>query len=392
MDAADACVGQYMKAHSNRNLLYHNIEHTKSVVAAATRIANHYQLEERDFLAVVIAAWFHDLGYYDGAATGHEERGAALAETFLREKGADEEIIGLARNCIMATIMPQRPETLLQQIVCDADLFHLGSDHFNERSKLLHKEMELLYNRNISKADWRKGTIKLMESHHYHTDYARQLVNEQKLRNLERIKRKLASMPEAEKHEPVAASNEPVVRKEKTMQPGRGIETMFRITSGNNQRLSDMADNKAHILITVNSIILSAIISLLLRKLEDSSFLTYPTFALLGISVVTIVVSILATRPSIPSGIFTKQDIDEKKVNLLFFGNFYKMDLQDYSEGMRKVMSDSDFLYGTLIKDIYSQGVVLGRKYRLLRVAYNIFMFGLIISMLGFIAVFIIHT
>ena len=53
-------------------------------------------------------------------------------------------------------------------------------------------------------------------------------------------------------------------------------------------------------------------------------------------------------------------------------------------------MGDSDFLYGTLIKDVYSQGVVLGRKYRLLRVAYNVFMFGLIISVLGFIAVFII--
>ena len=173
--------------------------------------------------------------------------------------------------------------------------------------------------------------------------------------------------------------------------PSRGIETMFRITSGNNQRLSDMADNKAHILITVNSIILSAIISLLLRKLEESSFLTYPTFALLAVSVITIVVSIIATRPSIPSGVFTRQDLEDKKANLLFFGNFYRMDLKDYAEGMRMVMNDSDFLYGTLIKDIYSQGVVLGRKYRLLRLAYNIFMFGLIVSMCGFIAAFFVR-
>jgi hypothetical protein len=103
------------------------------------------------------------------------------------------------------------------------------------------------------------------------------------------------------------------------------------------------------------------------------------------------VVSILATRPSIPSGVFTKKDIDEKKVNLLFFGNFYKMNLDDYAAGMRKVMSDSEFLYGTLIKDVYSQGVVLGRKYRLLRLSYNIFMFGLILSVLGFITVFILY-
>jgi predicted metal-dependent HD superfamily phosphohydrolase len=392
LDGASSYVGQYIKTHNNKTLLYHNLDHTKLVVAAAQQIANHYHLEEKDFFAVIIAAWFHDLGYYNGPVTGHEERGAAIAEEYLTGRSVESDIVNTVSDCILSTKMPQDPKNLLQQIVCDADLFHLGGDQFSERNKLLHKEMELMLNKGISKADWRKGTIKLLESHHYHTDYCQLLLNEKKQQNLEKIKMKLASMAESIRQPPPAVRSEPEVKKEKPMQPGRGIETMFRITSGNNQRLSDMADNKAHILITVNSIILSAIISLLLRKLDESSFLTYPTFTLLAVSVVTIVVSILATRPSIPSGVFSKQDIDDKKVNLLFFGNFYRMDLQDYTDGMRMLMSDSDFLYGTLIKDIYSQGVVLGRKYRLLRVAYNIFMFGLIISMLGFIAVFVIYT
>jgi hypothetical protein len=99
---------------------------------------------------------------------------------------------------------------------------------------------------------------------------------------------------------------------------------MFRISSSNHQRLSDMADNKAHIMITVNSIILSAVISLLLRKLTDYEYLTIPTFILLSISLLAMTFSILATRPSIPAGIFTRADVDEKRVNLLFFGNFYK--------------------------------------------------------------------
>src|SRR5262249_48613049 len=150
--------------------------------------------------------------------------------------------------------------------------------------------------------------------------------------------------------------------------PERGIETMFRITSGNNQRLSDMADGKAHILITVNSIILSAIISLVLRKLDTNSFIIIPTFMLLAVSVMSIIFSILATRPSIPRGIFSLEEIDDKKVNLLFFGNFYKMKLDDYYTGMQKVMNDKDLLYHTLIMDVYSQGVVLGRKYHQLRI------------------------
>jgi len=99
--------------------------------------------------------------------------------------------------------------------------------------------------------------------------------------------------------------------------------------------------------------------------------------------------SILSTRPSIPKGTFTQTDVEEKKVNLLFFGNFYKMQLAEFNFGMRRMMEDSDFLYGSLIRDLYAQGVVLGRKYHLLRVAYNVFMFGLIVSVVAFILAFI---
>lgn len=167
--------------------------------------------------------------------------------------------------------------------------------------------------------------------------------------------------------------------------PDRGIETMFRISSKNQQELSDMADQKAHILITVNSIILSAIIGLVLRKVDQYADLIIPSFVLMTVSILSMTFSILATRPSIPDGLFSKQDVDEKRVNLLFFGNFYKMSLEDYNYGMLKVMDDKDFLYRSLIKDVYSQGIVLGKKYQLLRFAYNIFMFGLIVSVIAFI-------
>ncbi|MFD0764578.1 Pycsar system effector family protein [Mucilaginibacter lutimaris] len=165
----------------------------------------------------------------------------------------------------------------------------------------------------------------------------------------------------------------------------KGIETMFRITSSNNQRLSDMADKKAHILITVNAIILSAIISLVLRKLDENAYLTIPTIVLLTVCLISMVISLLATRPAIPHGRFTEEDIERKEVNLLFFGNFYRMDLETYARGMFKVMGDTEFLYRTLIRDLYGQAVVLGKKYGLLRLAYNIFMFGLIIAVTSFV-------
>ena len=160
---------------------------------------------------------------------------------------------------------------------------------------------------------------------------------------------------------------------------------MFRISSSNHQKLSDQADSKSNILITVNSIILSVMLSVLFRTFEQYPYLKLPAYLLLAVSLATIILAILATRPNIPNGIFTQKDIDEKKVNLLFFGNFYKMGLNEFGGGMRKMMEDREFLYGSLIRDVYAQGIVLGRKYKILRVAYNVFMFGLIIAVIAFV-------
>ncbi|HSC40423.1 MAG TPA: Pycsar system effector family protein, partial [Chitinophagaceae bacterium] len=290
--------------------------------------------------------------------------------------------------------LPQAPTNLLEQIVCDSDLSHLGTDQFAAKNKLLRKEIQLIHGTDISKEDWRKGAIRFLESTHYHTAYAQQLLNARKLENLNKLKQKVLDSGDKldigdklSKEQAAAATPQqpaPLTKKQKADRPERGIETMFRISSANHQRLSDMADNKAHIMITTTSIILSVLLSVLLRKLEDNPYLIIPTLLLLVVCVITMVFSILATRPTIPPGIFTQQDIDEKKVNLLFFGNFYRMSYDDYSDGMKTMMNDREFLYGSLTRDVYSQGVVLGRKYHLLRIAYNVFMYGIVASVVAF--------
>lgn len=395
LDQLRSHVANVFHAKSDARLIYHNLNHTEQVVENAVKIANHYQLSDEDFFIVTAASWFHDLGYFFDCQH-HESSGAGLATEFLKEKGVKAEVIDKVVNCILATKMPQNPEGLLEQIVCDADLYHLGSNSFKERNKLMRKEAEAFCNRVLDKDEWRLKTIALFKAHHYHTAYCQNLLNAKKAENLadlehkaEEAQKETALMPvvdkQVEQMEPEAAAESKKDKKKKSERPERGIETMFRITSTNHQRLSDMADNKAHIMISTNSIILSVILSILLRKLEDNPHLIIPTLILLVICVVTMVFSILATRPSIPEGVFTPQDITNKKVNLLFFGNFYRMSLPDYEGGMIKMMEDRDFLYGSLIKDLYSQGVVLGRKYRLLRIAYNVFMFGIVISVVAFI-------
>lgn len=391
LDQIKHYVVNFYENHPSEVFVYHNLSHTLDVIKAIQQIGAHYQLGESDSFIVDAAGWFHDLGYYS-SLENHEERGAAMAEDFLLQKEVDRETVAAIKSCILATRLPQSPHTLNEQIVCDADLFHLGTSDFKEKNKRMYAEYEAVKGVKIKKSQWRKSTIALFEQHHYHTDYCRKVLEEGKTLNLQSLKEKEAE-DKVDRKGKVESREKEVSGEKKKMdsRPNRGIETMFRISSGNHQRLSDMADNKAHILITVNSIILSAIISLLLRRLEDHIYLAVPTFMMLTVSVLTIIYSILATRPSIPAGTFTQKEIDEKTVNLLFFGNFYKMSLDEYSQGMWKTMEDKSFLYGSLIRDVYSQGVVLGRKYRLLRVAYNIFMFGLVITVFGFIIASMIH-
>ena len=165
----------------------------------------------------------------------------------------------------------------------------------------------------------------------------------------------------------------------------RGVQTMFKNSSSNHQRLSVMADNKAFIMISVNSIIISVAIGLFIGKFAQNSNLLWPTILLLGVSVATIIYSVLATRPNIPDGTFTREQVENKTVNLLFFGSFYNMDLKEFEFGINQMLDDNEFLYGSLIKDIYWQGKVLGRKFKLLRIAYDIFMYGIALSVVAYL-------
>jgi predicted metal-dependent HD superfamily phosphohydrolase len=390
----------FLQQH-NEQLTYHNLRHTQQVAAHAATIAAHYQLSEADNFVVRVAAWFHDVGYLFGPPRGHEEMGAEKAAAFLNEQQVPAGLVAKVQDCIRATCMPQRPDNLLEQIVCDADLFGFGNDDFPENTKLLRRERELLTGKEITGSEWRTETLQLLNGHQYFTDYARALQQKNKQENIDRMtKREEKQVAKVAKEHTKAVEatevTEVVMKKAKkkdkgeapidakAKQPVRGIETMFRLTSTNHLQLSAMADSKANILVTVNSIIISVLVSGLFQRFESMPHLVAPTIIFMVFCVVTIIFAVLATRPNVNAGMFDRSDVAQRKTNLLFFGNFYRMKLDEYDWAMREMMEDREYLYGSLIKDIYFLGVVLGRKYRLLRIAYNIFMCGLIISVLVF--------
>ncbi|MBA4139176.1 MAG: HD domain-containing protein [Segetibacter sp.] len=364
--------------NTDETLVFHNLRHTKTVVSRTKEIAGHYDISERDTLVLYTAAWFHDTGHLFSKPVGHEVKSADIMRSFMEDNAEDKSVIGDIEQCIMATKAPRNPATLLHEIICDADTYHLGTKEFKETNKLVFRELELKNNGRLNRYQANKDAVALMEEHRFYTSYCKERLEEQKQKNIKKLKKKLSEMPNPE-------SRKSLIIDEKNNLATKGIQTMLRLTSENQMKLSDMADHKANILISVNAIIISVILTVLLRRLTTEAYLTIPTIIFLVVAVVTIVIAILATRPKIISdGTFTDQDIEDKKTNLLFFGNFHKSTLEQYDTAMRKMMRDSDYLYSSVIKDIFMLGVVLGRKYRLIRLAYNIFMIGIIVSVVAF--------
>lgn len=369
-------------------LVFHTFEHTQNVVKRTKEIAGHYNVSEDQMLILFAAAWFHDTGHLFTDPAKHEEMSCDIMRKFMTGKVNDEKIIDQIESCILSTKFPRVPKSLLEQILCDADTYHFGTKDFKETNKQAFKEYSLRTGE-TDRSKFNEETMDMLETHQFYTTYAKELLNERKTKNMKKLQKKTV---ELEREAPGEVGTLAGLEKDKSGLMSKGIQTMLRLTSENHLKLSDMADHKANILISVNAIIISVILGVLLRKLDEEPYLTIPTIIFLLVSVTTIVISILATRPKISGGTFTPEDIVEKKTNLLFFGNFHKATYEQYNSAMRAMMLDTDYLYGSLIKDIYYLGIVLGRKYRLIRLAYNIFMIGIIVSVLAFaFAAFIYH-
>jgi predicted metal-dependent HD superfamily phosphohydrolase len=404
ISAAEQYVVNIFSQRIAKELSFHSFEHTRDVVLHCELIAGNYELNETDHTALILAAWFHDTGYSAGSKKTHEQESQRIAAEFLQRNHAGPELIARVNGCIIATRMPQSPTNLIERIICDADLFHLGTNEFNPKNKLLREEINNFQEDKIGKKEWKKLNIEFLDRHRYFTEYGRETLEPVKHRHLEELKEKVrgkkknvvenvrpqvATSPVDEVVEKsIGESGEPP-KKAKAVKTERGVVAMFKIMSESHNNLSQMADSKANIMISVNTIVISIMVSVLLGKLQFYPEFIIPTVILVGVCLTAVIFAILATRPNISRGTFTRDDIENKQVNLLFFGNFYNMQLPDYDWAMKEMMKDKDYLYGSMIKDIYFLGVVLARKYKFLRLSYSIFMYGLVGSIIAFAIAFI---
>lgn len=168
----------------------------------------------------------------------------------------------------------------------------------------------------------------------------------------------------------------------------RGIETMFRTSYRTHSDLSNLADNKANIMISINGIIISILLASISPKIDANPWLLVPTSVLLIGCVASLTYAVLAARPRVSSREVSLASLREEGANILFFGNFVNMPEEEFVEGMKELMTHTDQLYVNMVRDLYSLGGVLARKFRLLRASYAVFIAALVVGVALFLGVF----
>ncbi|MDG1571804.1 DUF5706 domain-containing protein [Robiginitalea sp. M366] len=379
LEATETFASQVLSEQLDPRFLYHNLRHTQRVVQGTKELLAHHDPGPGDAEALLLAAWLHDTGYTRGCEK-HEASSCDIARDFLSGQKLSPERIDRVCDLIMATQRYHQPRDLAEEIIRDADAAHLGQEDYPEISELLREELEQLGVATYTPETWREANIQMFRTeHHYYTAYAQEHWQPGKDKNVAHL------LKEGKKRKKIA-KKEALKAQLKAESPERGIQTMYRVSMRNHLKLSDIADTKANILLSVNAIIISLVIANLIPKLDNPSndYLIVPTLIFIAFSIGSMTLSILATRPNITSGEFTKEDVAQRKVNLLFFGNFHKMKLEEYEWAMQELIKDKQYLYDTLTKDLYFLGLVLNRKYKLLRWTYTLFLIGMILSVLAF--------
>lgn len=367
--------------------VYHNYKHTLQTAKVCKELAGAYNLTSRDFEILQLAAIFHDTGYIE-TYQGHEEVSARIMKDFLKNDYPQEDINKI-EELILSTKAGTKPSGTLQEILHDADYVNIGKKRFAERAELLRIEWERLLNKNVSDLEWAEEQLDFLISKSFVTEEA--IVNYENVRE-ENIRK------QREKIELLRVESEKLKVKldrkvdDKPKKGARGIETLYRSVYDYHINLSSIADNKANIMISINTIIISLVITLFgsgytFSGQNEFGSLRFviPMAVLLVTSLVAVVFAVLSSRPNVTSK--EKYELSKKDSSILFFGNFAQLQLQEFVERIKELKERNDELYDSMTVDIYYLGSVLVKKYRLLSWSYNIFMGGLVLCAVGFVCI-----
>ncbi|MBW3546043.1 MAG: HD domain-containing protein [Bacteroidetes bacterium] len=380
IDKAKSHVSELFAAELSNKYVYHNLNHTRQTAEACAEAAEAYSLSPEEREALLLAAWFHDTGYTK-KYEGHEESSIAIAQKFLADEGYPQERTQLVSRLIKSTTAGHKSADLLEEILHDADRISIGKKSFFRKAELLRIEWEVFLDKHYKQGEWDKIQQQYILNTNFYTDFFRKKYGDRREKNINKQRETLKKLKK---------------NKAKDDDPKRGVETMYRATYRNHIELSAIADSKANMMISINTIIMSVIITVVGGgfTLTEQAFIenlrfTVPIGILLIGSLTSVIYAVISARPNVTEKKVDLEKIKNKQSSSLFFGNFTQMKLKEFIENMQKLASSKTLLYDSMTIDIYYLGLVLTQKYRMLRISYNVFMGALVLTVLAFIAIFI---
>lgn len=367
--------------------VYHNYKHTFQTVKATKEIANSYNLTSRELEILLLAAIFHDTGYTE-AYQGHEEVSIKIFNEFINGDYPLEDIKRV-EELILSTKAGAKPDGTLQEILHDADYINIGKKKFCQRAELLRIEWERLLNKTYTDLEWAEIQLNFLISTNFVTEEAIVKFDDQREVNIRMQREKIESLRvEQEKLNFKLEKSNP----NKPLKEGRGIETLYRSVYENHINLSQIADNKAGIMISINTIIVSLVITLFgsgytFSGQNEFGSLRFviPMAVLLITSLLAVVFAILSSRPNVTTK--ERYELSKKDSSILFFGNFAQLQIKEFVGRINELKNQKEELYDSMSVDIYHLGAVLVKKYKLLSWSYNIFMGGLVLCAVAFIII-----
>lgn len=379
---AENFIGDLFNDDLPDKLLYHNLAHTHEVVESAQELGQMSDINEEEMEILLLAAWFHDTGYIK-KYNGHEAESVKYAEEFLSQQKYPEEKKKQVSQLIMSTVAGHEPQGLLEKLLHDADMAHMGRKRFFRRGELLRVELENFQNTSFTELEWEKKQYSFLVNNTFYTEAGKEKYAKRRVKNIK------------EQRKNILKARKVTIRTNTGKDFGRGIDTLYRANYRNHINLSAIADGKANMMISINTILISVIVTLSGASLSVSKGFdienlrfTIPILTLLVGALISVVFAVLSARPKVTNKEVDMNDVKENKISLLYFGMFLGIPKQEFVSYLSQLKKDQQKLYDSMSLDLYNLGIVLKEKYRLLSISYNTFMLGLTITVVSFLFIF----
>lgn len=382
----------YTKAQFNRELepkfLFHNFAYAKEIADKVEELAKAADLDQATIDLLIVAAYFYPLGYIDGPS------GVAMNSVkHLTNWGKQEAVKltcedGAAPDWVRDSYTADENSSLPARILHDAAHSWYGRKRYDRRSKLLQLEREALEGKEGDPVKFGN----LIQETLLHFKYLTKVGYEEfDLRRRKNVAAQQKSNYKIQQKEVKAKTGKNF---------GRGIDTMYRTAFRNHINLSRIADGKANMMISINTIILSIVITISGASLSffEETFFENPEFlipiiSLLLSSLIAVIFAVFSARPSVTEYRIKKDKlVKSQEASLLYFGNFLKLEKADFLDYMSEMKHDQNALYDDLSRDLYDLGTVLHKKYLLLTISYNTFVGGLALAVISFLIVYMLNV